>query len=66
MDLSDVHVKKAKEMGCMFAISTDAHSINDLKNITLGESIARRGWLESARVLNTRSVKDVQRILASK
>lgn len=53
LDLTDVHVKMAKEMGVKVAISTDAHSVMDLEHMRFGIAQARRGWLERGDVLNT-------------
>lgn len=66
MDLPDVHVKAAREMGCGFAISTDSHAAAELKHLQLGEAIARRGWLTASDVLNTYSVKEIEKRLGRK
>ncbi|HUF76719.1 MAG TPA: DNA polymerase/3'-5' exonuclease PolX, partial [Longimicrobiales bacterium] len=55
LDLSDVHVQRAKELGVPVVISTDAHSPGELDNMRYGVDQARRGWLGAADVLNTRS-----------
>jgi len=58
LDLSDVHVHRAKELGVPVVISTDAHSPGGLENMRYGVDQARRGWLEPADVLNARSAKE--------
>ena len=58
LDLKDVHLRMAKKHGIKIAICTDAHSIEDLQNIRYGIWTARRGWLESKYVLNTKTVKE--------
>ncbi|MBI2133089.1 DNA polymerase/3'-5' exonuclease PolX [Candidatus Woesearchaeota archaeon] len=63
MDLKDVHVKEAKDMGARFVISTDSHSVHELKNMWIGVSIGRRGWLSADDVINTRKFRDFVRIL---
>jgi DNA polymerase (family 10) len=60
LDLSDVHVHRAKELGVPVVISTDAHSPDGLADMRFGVDQARRGWLEAADVLNTKSDKDFQ------
>ncbi|MFP4036273.1 MAG: DNA polymerase/3'-5' exonuclease PolX, partial [Desulfobacteraceae bacterium] len=45
LDLPDIHVKMAKEAGCRFALSTDAHSVAELDFMRYGVMVARRGWL---------------------
>ncbi len=59
LDLSDVHVFRAKEMGVKVVISTDAHSPRALANMRYGVDQARRGWLTREDVLNTRSLGDL-------
>ncbi len=66
LDLDDVHCKTAKEMGIQVAISTDAHHVDDLLYMRFGIGQARRGWLEPGDVLNTRSWKELQKLLKRK
>ena len=66
MDLPFNLVKAGRDFGCSFSISTDAHSSQGLHMIQFGESIARRGWLSAADVLNTRSVKEIEKVLGRK
>jgi DNA polymerase (family 10) len=54
LDLNDVHVHRAKELGVPVAVSTDAHSTRGLADMRFGVDQARRGWLEAADVLNAR------------
>lgn len=63
MDLSDVHVQIAREIGCSFVISSDAHSKEQLEYVKFGVINARRGWLEKRHVLNTKSVKEIEKVL---
>lgn len=53
LDLDDVRCKMAKEMGLRFALSTDAHSPEDLENMRFAVWTARRGWLEPKDIANT-------------
>lgn len=63
LDLKDTHIRAAKEAGCRFAISTDAHAKSQLQYLELGVAMARRGWLEAKDVLNTCSVKEIEKVL---
>jgi DNA polymerase (family 10) len=63
LDINDVYCKMAKEMGLKVAISTDAHSVNELDYLRFGVGQARRGWLEAEDVLNTRSWKELKKLL---
>ncbi len=64
MDLGGEQVKAAK--GCTFVLSTDAHGVDGLHFLSLGEAIARRGWLSAKDVLNTYSVKEIEKVLGGK
>jgi len=51
-DLNDVSVMKAKERGVKLILNTDSHSLEQLKLIELGISVARRGWLTKNDIIN--------------
>ena len=59
MDLDWRYLKRGKELGVTFAIGPDAHSPRSLSWTDRGVDMARKGWLESANVLNTRDAKGV-------
>ena len=63
LDLSDHHVRLAKDMGVKIAISTDAHSPETLDYMRFGIDQARRGWLESEDVLNALPLAALRRQL---
>jgi DNA polymerase (family 10) len=63
LDLSDVHVHRAKELGVPVVISTDAHKPAGLQNMRYGVDQARRGWLGPQDVLNTRTLADFRKWL---
>lgn len=53
LDLHAALIRRARELGCRFVISTDAHHPKHLANIGFGVRMARRGWLTAADVVNT-------------
>ena len=53
LDLEPRWIRAARERGIKFIVSTDAHSVGGLHNLSFGVSTARRGWLSRADVLNT-------------
>jgi len=55
LDLSDVHARRAGDMGVKLAIGTDAHEPGHMDAMRLGIGVARRAWLEKGDVLNCRS-----------
>jgi DNA polymerase (family 10) len=63
LDLSDIHIRMAKDLGVKLVISTDAHRPSDFEHLRYGVDQARRGWLEAADVLNTRPLGELQRLL---
>jgi DNA polymerase (family 10) len=52
LDLNDVNIKKAKEVGVKMVINTDAHHIDQMRFIELGIAQARRGWAEKEDIIN--------------
>jgi DNA polymerase (family 10) len=63
LDLRDVHVLRAKELGVILAIGTDAHSAGNLGLMRFGVGVARRGWCQSEHVLNNRSIGEIESFL---
>ena len=63
LDLSDTACQQAKELGVKIAISTDAHTLHDLRFMRYGVGQARRGWLEADDVINTRPLDQLLELL---
>jgi len=59
LELSDVHVKRAIELGVPLALTTDAHSTHQLTNIDFALHVARRGWAEAKNILNTYAAAEI-------
>ncbi|MEK7701353.1 MAG: DNA polymerase/3'-5' exonuclease PolX [candidate division NC10 bacterium] len=53
LDLNDVHARRARDLGVLIAVSTDAHVLDHLATMELGVATARRAWVEKAGVVNT-------------
>ncbi|MBM3249566.1 MAG: DNA polymerase/3'-5' exonuclease PolX [Candidatus Omnitrophica bacterium] len=53
LDLNGQNCRRVKELGVKLAVSTDSHTTDQLANMKLGVSMARRGWLTRQDVLNT-------------
>ncbi len=66
LDLNDVNLKLAKEIGTKIAISTDAHNTDNLLYMRYGINQARRGWIEKGDVINTLPLNDLLNILRKK
>lgn len=63
LDLPDAYCKLAREYGASLVINTDAHRTTDLDFMAFGVDVARRGWLQPGDVLNTGSLRDLERAL---
>ena len=53
LDLSDVHLRQAKQHGVKIVMNTDSHHTSHLAKIRYGILQARRAWLTKEDVLNT-------------
>jgi DNA polymerase (family 10) len=53
LDLEPRWIRSARRRGIRFVVSSDAHSVDGLRNARFGVDMARRGWLRRADVLNT-------------
>ncbi len=53
LDLNDVHARRARDLGVLIAVNTDAHVLDHLATIELGVATARRAWVEKSDVVNT-------------
>jgi DNA polymerase (family 10) len=52
MDLDWRYWRAARAQGTLCAINPDAHSVRALDNVRLGVTMARKGWLTAADVIN--------------
>jgi DNA polymerase (family 10) len=61
LDLNDAAIRLARENDIKLAISTDAHTPEELDFMYYGVDQARRGWLEPADILNSRDWPDLKK-----
>jgi len=66
LDLNDVQVRRAKELGVALVISSDLHVLSQFETLHYGVSVAQRGWLEKGDVLNTLELPDLLKRLRAK
>ena len=52
-DLNDLHLRRAKELGCKIVVDTDAHATEELDQMVFGITQLRRAWLTPADIVNT-------------
>jgi DNA polymerase (family X) len=58
LDLCDIDLRRARELGCHIVVNTDSHHISHLDAMRFGIRQLRRAWLTKEDVLNTRPVGD--------
>lgn len=63
LDLRGEHLAQVRELDARVAIGTDAHWTTHLDHMRLGVDQARRGWLQTRHVINTRSLGHLRRQL---
>jgi len=63
LDLPDTLVREAVKLGVKLTFGTDAHHIDGMNNMIWGLSVARRGWAKASDIINTRSLKEFEKIL---
>ena len=63
LDLRDTQARLARDRGVRLIIDSDAHSPAALRNQRWGVAVARRAWLTTADVLNTRTLDELRPLL---
>jgi len=66
LDLPAPLARRAKEFGVVFTVDSDAHDVAQLDNMALAVSQARRAWLTSQDILNTRTLDEIQAFVGRK
>ncbi|HEY6014881.1 MAG TPA: DNA polymerase/3'-5' exonuclease PolX [Candidatus Limnocylindrales bacterium] len=66
LDLAVERARRAVGMGCLIAIDSDAHDLNELDYLRWGVSQARRAWIGPESVVNTRSRDELLAWVAGK
>ena len=59
LDLAVERARHAVSVGCLLAVDSDAHSLEEFDHLGWGIDQARRAWVEAANVLNSRSRADL-------
>ncbi|KTC64876.1 DNA polymerase/3'-5' exonuclease PolX (plasmid) [Legionella adelaidensis] len=63
LDINDLYCQMAKSIGVKMAISSDAHSVRELRFMQFGIYQARRGWLEKSDVINAHGWRTLMRMI---
>lgn len=64
LDLNDINTKKAVDIGVKLSIGTDAHNKEHLQFYEFGVAVARRGWAEKKSVINTYTIKELEKLFS--
>lgn len=64
LDLNDTNILLASKYKVNFSIDTDSHNTAHFGFMRYGVGTARRGWLTKERIINTRDLKSIMKILA--
>jgi len=63
LDLPDTLVREAVKLGVKLTLGTDAHHIDGMNNMIWGVSVARRGWATAGDIINTRSLREFEKMI---
>jgi DNA polymerase (family 10) len=66
LDLAPERARRAVEVGCLVAIDSDAHRIEEFEHLRWGTEQARRAWVEPGVVLNARPRDELLAWVAAK
>ncbi|MCO6474471.1 MAG: hypothetical protein J5I57_12125 [Melioribacteraceae bacterium] len=66
LDLDWRNFYYAREKGCRFSINPDAHSVDEITNISYGISIARKGGIQPEEIINCFSEKEFNKFINRK
>ena len=67
LDLEGALARRAVAAGATVTIDSDSHRADMVgRQMDLGVTIARRGWVERKHVLNTRSLAELRSLIAAK
>ena len=59
LDLPDVAVRRAMDVGAMLVCNSDAHAVEELDQMEYAVATARRGWATKDRVQNTMPLREL-------
>ena len=63
LDLKDIYIRMAKNVGVKMAVNTDSHHKDQLHCISFGLAQARRGWAETSDIVNSWPLKKLLNFL---
>ena len=64
LDLDWRFVRFAKAQDVKFSINPDAHAVEELRNVSFGVNVARKGGLDTQDVVNTKTLSEMKAFLS--
>ncbi|HJX03525.1 MAG TPA: DNA polymerase/3'-5' exonuclease PolX [Dehalococcoidia bacterium] len=66
LDLKDIHIQRARELGVKLTLGTDAHGAEQLRFMRFGVGTARRGWCQGKHLLNSWRLPEILKFLSGR
>jgi DNA polymerase (family 10) len=63
LDLPDFLVREGVKAGVKFSLGTDSHHKDAMENMKYGVFVARRGWAGKGDIVNTRGLREFEKML---
>ena len=63
LDLPDILVREAVKTGVKLTLGTDSHHRDGMNNMAFGIAVARRGWATKDEIVNSRSLKEFEKMI---
>ena len=63
LDLPDILVREAVKTGVKLTLGTDSHHRDGMNNMAFGIAVARRGWATKDDIVNSRSLKEFEKMI---
>ena len=63
LDLPDILVREAVKTGVKLTLGTDSHHRDGMNNMAFGIAVARRGWVTKDDIVNSRSLKEFEKMI---
>lgn len=63
LDLPDFLIREGKKAGVKFSLGTDSHHQEGLNNMQWAVFMARRGWLTTKDIVNTKSLHEFEKLI---
>ena len=66
LDLNDTNLLRLSKYRILFSINSDAHRKESFDLLRYGVGTARRGWLTKERVLNVKTLRELEKTIKNR